>query len=737
VTPNDPFFGTDPSNSIDLDPTQWGLRKVRAPQAWQEKQATGFGIKVAVIDSGVDLEHEDLQCAGKIESVPGSNYIDATKSPDDDNGHGTHVAGIIGACTNNNKGVAGVAPDTTIVPFKVLDAAGDGNLNNAAAAVRKATDSGADVINMSLGSILGPASGIRQPVKALTFMDEAVAYAQSKGVVVVAAAGNDSGPLCEYPSAIEGVLCVGATDPRDLKSWYSVFPNKIDGAALGPAVVAPGGTGQVFCDLVAEDILSTYATDVDEAAGDCDGRLGYTALNGTSMASPHVAGVAALVYDRLGGVRTAQNAQTVIDAIVDSADDLGAPGYDPAFGFGRVNALAAVRAIPVQAEEVTALEITQSPEAAQHSDDALFEARLTDSAGNALAGKELSFELTGESGTQTETTTTGADGLASETFTLTGKPGAYQLTVRYAGENGVFKGAADVAPFVVEKEDAVAELVVSGYGSNRKLDVRLTDGDTPDSGLSDKTVELLADGQSIGTTTTGSDGRASVSAPAPYHKGAHAFEATFGGDDFFTTATETATTGEGATTLTLTPASATSGQYSDTSSVEALLIDEGNDPVVGDVTFELSGPGGSRTWTVLTGADGIASKVIDVDLAAGDYTLAARFAGQTGQFTSSSDQAAFQIVKEDTALSLAIQGTGNNKVARARLVDGDSDIGIAGRTITFTADGKSIGSAVTDSSGVATLNVPKGAKKPSGKNEYVASFGGDDFYKSSSRTSQQ
>jgi serine protease AprX len=739
VTPNDPFFGENPTGPNDFDPTQWGLRKVKAPEAWQEQQATGFGVKVAIIDSGVDLQHEDLQCPGKLEVVPQSNFLTPlapTNKVDDDNGHGTHVAGIVGACTNNNKGVAGMAPDATLMPFKVLDAAGDGNLDNAALAVKAAADAGANVINMSLGSVLGPASGVRDPIKALDFMDEAIAYAQSKGVVVVIAAGNDSSPICEYPAAMEGALCVGSTDPRDNKAWYGSFPEKQD--MNEPGVSAPGGTGTPFCDLYAEEILSTYATDVDDAAGDCDTRLGYTAISGTSMASPHVAGAAALVYDRLGGVRSPENAQTVINAIVNNADDIGAPGWDPVYGSGRLNALRAVRAVApvvIATEAVTTLSITDgSAEAGQFSDDARFEARLLDADGAPIANAPVTFELTGESGARELDATTGIDGIASKVVTLTDDPGSYQLTARYAGKKDVFKPSADVGSFVVAKEDAVGELTVDGYGANRVVSGGLTDQDAPDAGLANQTIDLTADGTPMGTVTTDSAGRLSVTPSEPFRKGAHTFELSFAGDDFFTAATDTASTGEGATTLALTNDSPTSGQYSDVATVKARLLDEANDPVGGDVTFELTGPGGTRSWTSGTNAQGVATKSIDLGLVPGAYTLAVRYAGKTGDFSGSSSQGAFRITKEDSGLTLVINGTGSNKVARTTLTDPDGGAGIAGRTITFTADGKTIGTAVTGADGRASFDVPKGVKKPSEKYEYKASFGGDDFYTQSSAT---
>lgn len=341
--PDDPYFDSPEDFLFGLAQSgiQWGPQKINAPQAWQEDQATGDRVKVAVLDTGVDLTHPDLTCPGKLEVVAGSDVVDNDSNPDDEFGHGTHVAGIIGACTNNAVGIAGVAPDAAIMPIRVLDDSGSGTDAQLIAGLDKAVEFGAHVINMSLG--YPPGKDIVNDVSAI---DAAIARARAAGIVIVAAAGNDSSPLCDYPALADDIICVGATDPRDLKSWYSTFPNKIDNDNdIGPGVVAPGGAGTVFCDLDSEEILSLYAVDIDKAEGDCDGRLGYTDLAGTSMAAPHVAGIAALVYDRLGADRSPTNATKVITALESTAVDLGSPGYDPVYGSGRVDALAAVRSV--------------------------------------------------------------------------------------------------------------------------------------------------------------------------------------------------------------------------------------------------------------------------------------------------------------------------------------------------------------------------------------------------------
>jgi serine protease len=305
---NDPYFAK-----------QWGLEKIQAEQAWST--ATGAGITVAVVDTGVDLGHPDL--AAHIVGS-GQDFVDDDGNAQDENGHGTHVAGIAAAVTGNGIGVAGTAPDASILPVRVLDEDGSGSTEDIAAGIRYAADNGADVINLSLGYL----SGVDKVLLITGELDpvyEAIDYAHSLGVVVAVAAGNDSFPLCAEPSGHPDVLCVGATDQRDARSWFS----NGDTTMTGHYLVAPGGDG-LTCE---SDIFSTY---LRTAESFCSEEPGYEAISGTSMATPFVSGVAALV-DSLGLTREA-----IIACLESTTDDLGTPGRDPIFGYGRVNAANAV-----------------------------------------------------------------------------------------------------------------------------------------------------------------------------------------------------------------------------------------------------------------------------------------------------------------------------------------------------------------------------------------------------------
>jgi len=229
----------------------WGVARVNAPAAWSSGR--GSGVKVAVIDTGIDCTHPDLQC----DFSAGTNIVSPGSDPMDDNEHGTHVSGTIAG--RGSGGPYGVAPQATLIPVKVLDASGSGSLSDIVAGIDWAAKAGVDVINMSLGGPNGSAA-----------LERAVKSALAKGVVVVCAAGN-SGPdpnTVGFPGGYPGVIAVAASDSNDDVAQFS---------SRGPQVafIAPG-----------VDITSTVPGG------------GTKKLSGTSMASPHVAGLAALALER-------------------------------------------------------------------------------------------------------------------------------------------------------------------------------------------------------------------------------------------------------------------------------------------------------------------------------------------------------------------------------------------------------------------------------------------------------
>jgi serine protease len=313
-----------PTTGDPLAPAQWGLNQIKAPAAWA-RGARGAGATIAVLDTGVDLAHPDL--SGKL--VAGTDYVktgDGCAGPQDENGHGSHVAGIAAASTGNGIGTAGVAPDAKILPVRVLDAGGsEAELGVVFEAIRWAADNGAKVINLSLADLPLTATLDGSDADA----EAAVNYAWSKGAVVVAAASNESFPLCNYPAAASRAVCVGATDSRGLPAAYSNFPNSPEGAV---GVRAPGGEGSPFCEDSGDVWSTTWPGDSTDAA--CGDVKGYETFAGSSMAAPHVSGVAALLAGR--GLTNAQ----IVECLKTTSSNNGSS--DPASGYGIVNADAAV-----------------------------------------------------------------------------------------------------------------------------------------------------------------------------------------------------------------------------------------------------------------------------------------------------------------------------------------------------------------------------------------------------------
>ena len=250
-TPNDPLFAEK----------QWHMKKIGMETAWN--YTTGQGATVAVIDTGVAcVEHDGFTRVSDLSAkcVNGFNFVDGNEYAYDDHGHGTHVAGTIAQATNNELGGSGIAFNVNIMPVKVLSGQGWGSTQDVADGIRWAADNGAQVINMSLG---GSSSSKVQ--------EDAIKHARSKGVVVIAAAGNDGGKV-SYPGATEGVVGVSATDVNDNLARFSNRGPEVDIGAPGVDV-----TQQTVCE------------------GGLNGCEQFATWNGTSMATPHVAGVAALL----------------------------------------------------------------------------------------------------------------------------------------------------------------------------------------------------------------------------------------------------------------------------------------------------------------------------------------------------------------------------------------------------------------------------------------------------------
>jgi serine protease len=333
MVPNDPLY----------DPYQWHFPSVNAEQAWDI--ARGAGVIVGILDSGIAYEdypvpgHEtgtvqagvttylqapDLEGAS---FAAGYDFINDDSHPNDNNGHGTHVAGTVAQTTNNSYGVAGLAFECTLMPVKVLNYQGSGSAASLIDGLHYAADNGADVVNMSLSWPPGydPGSAVHS----------AVQYAYNAGVVLVGSSGNAGVSTVSYPAAYPEVIAVGATRYDDQLTGYSQY-------GTAQELVAPGGdifidqNGDGYGDGVLQNTFTSYDPGPPEVLADPTD-FGWWFYEGTSMAAPHVVGLIAMMISN--GQTGVENIRTILH---ETAVDLGAAGWDQSYGYGLIDAYAAL-----------------------------------------------------------------------------------------------------------------------------------------------------------------------------------------------------------------------------------------------------------------------------------------------------------------------------------------------------------------------------------------------------------
>ena len=301
ATPNDPLFGQ-----------LYGLAEMQASAGWDAAGIASFpsgnGVKVGIVDTGIDANHEDLvgqtaDCAGVksfgiLGGLIGADPTIVAGNCVDDNDHGTHVAGTVAAIANNGKGVAGVAFNSRLSICKALSSSGSGAISGVANCIRWAAQQGDKVISMSLGG--AASTTLQQAVQA--------AWNNGTGAVVVAAAGNDGNSTVSYPAGYPEVVSVAAVDSSEAHASFSNANSDVEVSAAGVNVLSTKRGG------------------------------GYVQFSGTSMATPHAAGVAALIAFH-NPTWTAAQVRSKLDA---ATDDLGAPGRDSTYGFGAVDLVKAM-----------------------------------------------------------------------------------------------------------------------------------------------------------------------------------------------------------------------------------------------------------------------------------------------------------------------------------------------------------------------------------------------------------
>ncbi len=727
--PNDPAY-SDLDTNISSDPDvatwyKWDLHMVDAAAGWsiwpgRYYDASGKGadaVTIAVLDTGIDYDHPDfINVGGTASDVAHGGQLlrdlDASISngvvtPEawDVYGHGTHVAGIAAAATNNSTGTLGLGYNANVLSIRVIDSAGNGTDTDIAQGIVYAADHGALICNLSLGSY--QYSQAEQ---------DAVNYAWRKGALVIAAVGNDGNNYqFNYPASMSRVLAVSACSRLTLAS-YSNYGDPV-------GITAPGGDFDydIMWLLGVYSTMPTYYVPLNDP-NVYGAAMYYDYLMGTSMAAPEVAGLAALYAGRNGITQSTPNAPLRIwQAIQQGAD--GAGGWDPYFGYGLISPYGTLNlgSNPNPRGDTVGSVTGQVRYKGTVVQNATVVARPTSSV-------------------QSWTASTRADG----GYRLPNMPaGSYKVTATYFGESLKVEPVAVSAgcdmPGIDFNIGAVnttlsASSVVGAPGETVTLSAVLRRADTA-AGLEDCVLDFEVDGHTLGPALTDASGSASIqyTIPADATIGDHTIGVYYTGQGAFNDSSASATLTVAAdrtpTFMWLGSTTVGLGQQTHVWSWIWRTSDWKDLPSV-PITFSIDGSAVS-TIVANSGGGALLEYTIPTSMAVGSHALKAEFAGNASYLGSSAT--ATLTVTSSTGTWIWVQpataGAGQDVTLAARLVTTGGSTSVPGMALTFRVNGVAAGSGTTGTDGFArvTLAAPVAA----GTYPVVVEFAGDGSYASS------